>query len=74
MTKKHLFGRNMADSAFSIDRLFVWAVAIFGLIGMITMAILAIQGKTIAPQIQSATMVCIGALIGRIEKRSVEAP
>lgn len=72
MPKKRLFGRDLSDTPFSIDRLFVWAVAVFGLIGMVTMAILAIQGKTIAPQIQSATMVCIGALIGRIEKRSVE--
>lgn len=60
--------RNLKDTPFSLDRLFVWAVSIFGLIGMVTMAILAIRGKTIAPQIQSATMVCIGALIGRIER------
>lgn len=64
--------RDLKDTAFSLDRLFVWAVSIFGLIGMVTMAALAIQGRTIAPQIQSATMVCIGALIGRIERRSNE--
>lgn len=60
--------KNLKDTPFSIDRLFVWAVSIFGLIGLVTMCIQALRGQTIAPQIQSATMVCIGALIGRIER------
>lgn len=60
--------RNLKDSPFSIDRLFVWAVGVISLIGMVTLAVLSYQGKTIAPQVQSATMVCIGALVARIER------
>lgn len=60
--------RNLKDTPFSIDRLFVWAVSIIGLIGMVGMLLIGYQGRTIPPQIQSATMVCIGALIGRIER------
>lgn len=66
MTK--LIGKDLKDSAFSIGRLLIWAVGIYGLIGVVTMAVLAYQGKTIAPQVQSSTMVCIGAIIGRIER------
>ena len=60
--------RDLRDTPFSIDRLFVWAVAIYGLIGLITIAVMSYQHKTIPPQLQSATMFCIGALVARIEK------
>lgn len=60
--------KNLKDTPFSINRLFVWAIGVYGLIGIITMALLAIQGKTIPPQIQSVTMFCAGALVARIEK------
>lgn len=60
--------KNLRDTPFSIDRLFVWAIGIFGLIGMVGMISLALMGKPIPPQIQSATMFCIGAIAARIEK------
>lgn len=62
-----LVGRALKDTAFSIDRLFVWAIAIYGLIGMVSMAVYAYQNKSIPAQIQSATMFCIGCLAARIE-------
>lgn len=65
-----LVGRDMKDSAFSVERLLIWAVGVVMLIGMSTMATLAIQRKTIPPQIQSATMFCIGAFAARIEKKT----
>lgn len=64
-----LFGRDLSNTAFSVDRLFIWAVGVVLIIGMITMAILAVQGKTIAPQIQSAVMICLGCFIARIERK-----
>lgn len=60
--------RNLKDTPFSIDRLFVWAVGIIALIGMVGMLVLSYQGKPITPQIQSATMVALGALVARIER------
>ena len=60
--------RNLADTPFSIDRLFVWAISFFGLVGMLGMVIIGYQGREIPPQIQSATMFCIGAITARIEK------
>lgn len=62
-------GQSLKDTAFSVDRMFVWGVGIIMLIGMIAMAILALQGKPIPPQIQSPVMICIGAFIARIEKK-----
>lgn len=60
--------RSLTDTPFSIDRLFVWATSIFGLIGLLGMIIIGYQGREIPPQIQSATMFCIGAIVARIEK------
>lgn len=60
--------RNLKDTPFSLDRLFVWAIGIYGLIGLVTMCVLSYQGKEISPQIQSATMFCLGCLVARIEK------
>lgn len=60
--------RNLKDTPFSIERLFVWAIAVYGLIGLVSMSVFAYQGKTIPPQIQSATMFCIGVLAARIER------
>lgn len=67
-----IMGRDMKDTAFSIDRLFVWAVGIYGLIGVIMIAVLAYQGKTIAAQLQSLTMFCVGCIAGRIERKNRE--
>ena len=64
-----LMSKNLKDTAFAIERLFVWAVGVYGLIGVISIAILAIFSKPIPPQLQSLTMFCIGALVARIEKR-----
>jgi hypothetical protein len=61
--------KDLADTPFSIDRLFVWAIGIVMLTGMVGMVILALEGRTIPPQIQSATMICIGAFIARIERK-----
>lgn len=62
--------RNLKDTPFALERLFVWAVGIYGLIGVISIAILSVKGKPVPPQLQSLTMFCIGALVARIEKRS----
>lgn len=61
--------RNLIDTPFSIERLFVWAIGIYGLIGVITLCVLTYQGKEIAPQVQSLTMFCLGAFAARIERR-----
>lgn len=66
MSPRKLY-QNLVDTAFSIDRLFVWAIGVVMLIGMTGMVIIGYQGRPIPPQIQSATMVCIGAFIGRIQ-------
>lgn len=68
---KKFFGRDVSDTAFSIDRLFVWAVGIYGLIGVLAMAWQDIGDKTIAPQVQSLTMICVGVIAGRIERKIV---
>lgn len=62
--------KDLRDTPFSVDRLFVWAVGVVMLIGMSTMATLAIQRKSIPPQIQSATMFCIGCFAARIERKT----
>lgn len=38
------------------------------LVGMTGMVLIAYEGKTIPPQLQSAVMFCIGAFTARIEK------
>lgn len=68
MTAKELY-RNLKDTAFSIDRLFVWAIGVVMLVGMTGMVIIGYQGREIPPQIQSATMFCLGVFAARIEKR-----
>lgn len=62
-----LVGRDLSDTAFSVDRLFVWGVGIVMLVGMAGMVWIWLQGKTIPPQIQSATMFCLGVFAARIE-------
>lgn len=64
-----LVGRDLSNTAFSADRLFIWGVGIVMLVGMVGMVVIGYQGRTIPPQIQSATMVALGAFIGRIERR-----
>lgn len=63
---------NLKDTAFSIDRLFVWALGIVMLVGMGGMVAIGLNGKPIPPQIQSAVMFAMGAFAGRIEKQSYE--
>lgn len=73
--KRRLFGRDLSDTAFSIERLFIWAIGIYGLIGMLAIAAISIIGVvqhreiTIPPQLQSATMFSIGAIAARIERK-----
>lgn len=64
-----VMSRNLKDTPFALERLFVWAVGVYGLIGVFTIAVLSVLQKTIPPQLQSLTMFCIGALVARIEKR-----
>lgn len=61
--------RSLKDTPFSIDRLFVWTIGIIGLIGMVGMVTLALMGRTIPPQIQSATMFCLGVAAAGIKDR-----
>lgn len=60
--------RNLRDTPFSIDRLFVWGVGIVMIVGMVGMVMIAYQARDIPPQLQSAVMFCIGAFTARIEK------
>lgn len=69
MADQKFLNRNLKDLPFSLDRLFVWAVGIVLVTGAVTMALLAYQQKPIAPQIQSLTMVALGAFVGRIESK-----
>lgn len=59
---------DLTDSPFSIDRLFVWAISVTLLIGMVGMIIIGYQDREIPPQIQSAVMFCLGVCAARIEK------
>jgi hypothetical protein len=60
---------NLKDTPFSIDRLFVWAIGITLLFGMLGMVVIGYQGRAIPPQIQSAVMFCLGVFAARIEKQ-----
>lgn len=60
--------RDLKDTPFSIDRLFVWGIGIVMLVGMVGMVMIAYQGRAIPPQLQSAVMICVGVFAGRIEK------
>ena len=69
MTKRKWFGRDLSNTAFSTDRLFIWGVGIVMLVGMTGMVWIGLHGKTIPPQIQSATMFCLGVFAARIERK-----
>lgn len=62
---------NLKDTPFSIDRLFVWAIGVVMLVGMLGMVVIGYQGREIPPQIQSAVMFCLGVFAARIEKTIV---
>ena len=64
--------KNLTDTPFSIDRLFVWGVGIVMLVGMVGMVVIAYQGRTVPPQIQSVVMFSLGVFAARIEKKSNE--
>lgn len=68
MPKKPFLKRDLRDSPFSIERLFVWAIAFYGLTGMIGMIVLALSDKQIPDQLMTTTAVCVGILGGRIER------
>ena len=61
--------KDLKDTPFSIDRLFVWALAITLLVAMIGMVVLAYQGREIPPQIQSVVMFILGVFARSIAER-----
>lgn len=63
--------RNLKDTPFSIDRLFVWAVGACLVISVIGIAALSVLQIQIPPQIQSIAMVSLGSFVTMItrEKR-----
>lgn len=69
---KKLFGRDMKDTAFSVDRILVWGIGIVMLVGMVGMVLIGYQGREIPPQIQSAVMFALGVFAARIEKSLVK--
>lgn len=64
--------RNLKDTPFAIDRLFVWALGIVMLVGMGGMVAIGYQGREIPPQLQSAVMFAMGVFAARIEKKTSE--
>lgn len=62
--------RNLADTPFSADRLFIWTVGIIAFSGMVGMIVMGILRIPIPLQVQSATMFCLGVAAARIEKKS----
>lgn len=60
--------KNLKDTPFSLDRLYVWSIGITLLVGMMGMVVIGYQGREIPPQIQSAVMFCLGVFAARIEK------
>lgn len=60
--------RDLVDTPFSIERLFVWTIGVMLIITTATMAVMAYQGKTIPPQLQSPIMIGLGAFVARIER------
>lgn len=58
---------SLKDTPFSIDRLFVWTVGLTGFVGLVGMVVMGILGVEIPPQVQSATMFCLGVVAARIE-------
>lgn len=61
--------RNLTDTPFSIERLFVWAIGVVTLIGMVGMIVIGYQGKEIPPQVQSAVMFCLGVIASSLKEK-----
>lgn len=62
-------GTPLADTAFSLPRLFVWGIGIYMILGGVGMIVLAMLDKEIPMQLATTTAVCVGAFVARIEKR-----
>lgn len=61
--------KNLQDTPFSIERLFVWAIGAYIIIGGLGMIVLAILNKPIPMQLATTTAVSIGAFAARIEAK-----
>lgn len=64
--------RDLSDTPFAIERLFVWALGFTLFAGMIGMVAIGYQGREIPSQIQSAVMFCLGVVAARIEKGGIK--
>jgi hypothetical protein len=64
--------KNLKDTPFSIERLFVWTIGICLLIAVTMTAVMSYQGKTIPPQLQSIVMLSLGVFAARIEKQTTK--
>lgn len=60
-------GTPLEDTAFSVERLLIWALGVVMLVGMIGMVLIGYQGRDIPSQIQSAVMFCLGVFAARIK-------
>lgn len=71
--KQKLFGRNLEDTAFSVDRLVIWAVGItlvtsvFGIVG------LAFMDKEIPRPLQSVATFSLGSFVTMITGTKIKA-
>lgn len=62
MTPTEFLKKNLKNTPFATDRLLIWAIGVYGLIGMVTIAILALRGQEAPDQLQSSTMFILGVI------------
>lgn len=64
--------RNLADTPFSESRLFIWALGIYMILGILGMIFGMIFNKNIPPQLMTTTAVVVGIFGGRVERNKKE--
>lgn len=62
--------RDLKDTPFAIERLFVWALGAYMIIGGLGMVVLALLGKDIPTQLMTTTAVVVGIFGGRVERKN----
>lgn len=60
--------RDLKDTPYSIQRLYVWAVGICLILSVIGVIVLSIMGKEIPRPLQSIATFSLGAFVGVIQK------
>lgn len=62
--------KNLKDTPFSIDRLYVWAVGIALVYSVVVIGIISYQNKDISRPLQSIAMYCLGSATSRTINRN----